>query len=112
MDPSGAPEWAHQVRTVPSRREDIIINRDPREMDEKKLHNLDDRMEKGILEDGTIEASPDASGSGSRSASGGSGIHTPIGEEMGDARPGDETEWREGPHLVVETEGGPGEEVR
>lgn len=119
------PEWANQVRRLPSRREDIVINRDDTE---KRNLAGEDNIER-ILSEKTISES-EATGTAGASGSGeDSGTRTPgEGEirlqreerDITDAR-GPETmqeddddegprEWREGRDLIVEARARPGEE--
>ncbi|KAG8903400.1 hypothetical protein FRB99_003357 [Tulasnella sp. 403] len=107
IDPA-APEWATQVRRLPSRREDIVINRDEKDSNEKDVirpTSAEDRMERG-----TTEKEKGGSDSSTQTAgASGSGTRTPVGdpitEDIGETRvEGEEgpKEWREGRDLIVE----------
>lgn len=121
------PEWANQVRRLPSRREDIVINRD--EKDPNNLAN-EDTIDRGLTEKAISES--EATGTAGASGSGEeSGFRTPrdgdeirlqreekditdakvpetMQEDDDEAGP---REWREGRDLIVEARAGPGEEV-
>jgi sodium/hydrogen antiporter len=86
------PEWATQTTRV-TRMEDVVVNRD-------RLHEA----ELGESDKVDSEKTTEASG----------GEVTPRDENPpdGSGRPGEHTEWREGPHLIIEHCHGPGNEVR
>ncbi|KAG8969192.1 hypothetical protein FRC03_004145 [Tulasnella sp. 419] len=117
-DPSG-PEWTQHVRRLPSRREDIVINRDP-EAPTVTVTSSEDRMEKGELGSPSGGTLNEKQGSGTRTptstteANGGMEVDT-RGETLAD--PGTplgerEQEWREGKDLIVESAPTPGGDVR
>lgn len=119
------PEWANQVRRLPSRREDIIINRD--EKDPRDLTG-EDQIDRVLTEKAISES--EATGTAGASGSGEeSGTRTPgegeirlqreerditdakVPETMReDDNEGGPREWREGRDLIVEARAGPGEE--
>lgn len=101
-DLSMGPEWATQTRRV-VRAEDVVVNRD-RDMDEI------DAMELG---------NSDKIGSEMSAADKDKVLETARGEVTprdenppdGGGTAGEDTEWREGPHLIIEHGRGPGNEV-
>ncbi|KAG8987730.1 hypothetical protein FRB90_003173, partial [Tulasnella sp. 427] len=101
------PEWANQVRRLPSRREDIVINRD-----EKDARGEDHTL----TEKAVTESTAGASGSGSgeemqREEKDITDARVPetMQEDDDDNGP---REWREGRDLVVEARAGPCEEPK
>ncbi|KAF8526149.1 Sodium/hydrogen exchanger family-domain-containing protein [Gautieria morchelliformis] len=88
------PEWATQTTRV-TRAEDVVVNRD-------RLHEAD-AMELGESEKVDSENITEIS----------RGEVTPRDENPpdGSGRAGEHTEWREGPHLIIEHSHGPGNEV-
>ncbi|KAF8322645.1 hypothetical protein DL93DRAFT_2050485, partial [Clavulina sp. PMI_390] len=121
LDPSGAPEWADQTRRV-TRADEIIINRDPvlpiSQADEAEII---EKLERGELE----TSSPGAMTPSSPESPYAYDEKRPMNRdrlqsyhEAGDSpipdrdqMVGDETQWREGNHLIIERKVGDGEDV-
>jgi sodium/hydrogen antiporter len=91
------PEWATQTRRV-VRAEDVVVNRD-RVIDEVDTMELG---ESDKMESDTTATDKDKA------------PETPRDENppAGGAMTGEDSEWREGPHLIIEHSRGPGNEVR
>lgn len=119
---SNIPDWATYTRHV-TRAEDIIINRDPAGL-ERGEGGLTEE-EKSALESkraSTITASPmspdeiEVIGEASSAETRAEAVPAKDEEETKEEVPPDgketNTEWKEGPHKIIERRGGPGEEVR
>ncbi|KAG0708414.1 Sodium/hydrogen exchanger family-domain-containing protein [Suillus ampliporus] len=115
------PDWATHTRHV-TRAEDIIINRDPAGL-ERGEGGLTEE-EKSAMESkraSTITASPlcpdevEEIGEGSSVETHAEAALAKEEEDMKEEVPPDgketTTEWKEGPHKIIERRGGPGEEV-
>ncbi|GJJ13292.1 hypothetical protein Clacol_007544 [Clathrus columnatus] len=101
----GGPEWATQTRRV-NGPEDIVINRD-----RDAAANV---MELGQSEKVESDAATTVGGGDRGEIDNNLGGEPTSRDENppdGFARDGNRTEWREGPHLVVEHSHGPGDEV-
>lgn len=118
---SNVPDWATHTRHV-TRAEDVIINRDPAGL-ERGEGGLTEE-EKSALESkrtSTITASPlspdeiEVIGEASSAETRAEAVLAKDEEEMKEEVPPDgketSTEWKEGPHKIIEQRGGPGEEV-
>ncbi|THH29119.1 hypothetical protein EUX98_g5069 [Antrodiella citrinella] len=111
------PEWANQTRPV-VRGEDIIINRD-RDVergdaisDEKVDLERGDRSRRDSLTaHGENSSDAEKSGSASTSSQTRAGEESDPREEVPPDGTETVTEWKEGPHRIVERRPGPGEEV-
>ncbi|KAH9949860.1 Sodium/hydrogen exchanger family-domain-containing protein [Amylocystis lapponica] len=105
--PSALPEWTtHTRRVMPG--EDIVINRDS-EMERGTLSAVP------IVEKPEDSSSQDEKGEGSSSQAQDEEATRTDGSDMRSEPVPDgketETEWREGPHRIIERRAGPGEEV-
>ncbi|KAF8582833.1 hypothetical protein K439DRAFT_1350331 [Ramaria rubella] len=114
------PEWATQTRRV-VRAEDVVINRDGADAIEAMELGQSDKVAPNTKSE-TKEESPvsdtprEVLTLGDESSV--SDTHREVvtlGHENpphGGGRTGENTEWREGPHLIIEYDHGPGSEVR
>lgn len=101
----GGPEWAMQTRRV-VRAEDVIVNRD--------RQDDPDVVERGESEKVESDMTIGTPRKTRREHELFDGEESPKDENPpdGTGRDGDDTEWREGPHLIIEHGHGPGNEVR
>ena len=125
MDPTGQPEWATQARLV-TRPEDIIINRDPDDLQRMERGELKVDIgsgtssgvtgeKNGVLdEDGitTWRTSGLQPGDEGLESNKREGEMSPGDLSEREQRPSDVIEWQEGRDLVIENKAVDGGEVR
>ncbi|KAJ1309960.1 hypothetical protein OPQ81_006719 [Rhizoctonia solani] len=110
----GRPEWATQVRQVRPG-EEIIVNRDDA-VERGEMPALDEK--RGSVPISELSGEGSSGTSDIREREHGTGEHVTSAEGREGRMSGDQiddveiTEWREGPHLVIERSTGPGEEVQ
>jgi hypothetical protein len=112
----GRPEWANQTRQIQPG-EEIVVNRD--DAAERGEIGFDEKRESVPTStsfgeegsSGSVEAREREHGTGEHPISASGRARMGTGVEIDEQEDVETTEWREGPHLVIERAPGHGEEV-